>query len=89
MNTKIDFLQEKLGNTWLNILSCEKYTDVEPKGLTLVLLNWDSQKGGLFSYLPKEISPFPLNLSFGKCKEKSGIPYWGWIHCKCLQTKDW
>ena len=39
MNTKIDFLQEKLGNTWLNMLSCEKYTDVEPKGLTLVFLN--------------------------------------------------
>ena len=32
-----------------------------------------------FSIYPKEFSPFPSNLSsFGKCKEKPGIPFWGW-----------
>ena len=40
-------------------------------------------RADLFPYLSKEI-PFPSNLrqpqlsSFGKCKEKPGIPFWGW-----------
>ena len=50
----------------------------------LAKLNWDSQQGKTFS-LPS-IKNFPISFKpkvaiaefYWKCKEKSGIPFWGW-----------
>ena len=47
----------------------------------------------LFPYLPKGIFPFPFKhrqpqlSSNGKCKEKPGIPFWGWT--PSLFLKNW
>jgi hypothetical protein len=39
-----------------------------------------ANRADLFPYLPKGIFPSELG-SFGKSKEKLGIPFWGWPPC--------